>query len=144
MLAVPASISFAIARRVSVRRVSISCLQTCGQNPIPIGWEDKSLPPQRLLRQRCSGRLYARAFGDRSPEIAQGAFEIMQVGQDVARPDGAHGADTDDLVAQLGTLASDHGAVAAIHVPDDRRAIEPLWDEPDRDRAGKRPADREQ
>ena len=53
-----------------------------------MGTEDNKPAAKWLLREGRGGRLYARAFGGRASEIAQGAFEVVQVRQDVARADG--------------------------------------------------------
>src|SRR4051812_14426706 len=79
------------------------------------------------LVRECGGRcLETRTSRWRTAEIAQRAFEVVQVGENVFRPDEAHGADADDTVVELGALARDHGPIVRIHVPHDGRPIEPL------------------
>src|SRR3954451_23652746 len=86
------------------------------------------------LRRECSGGgLDAFAGRWRLAEIAQRAFEIVQVGEDVFGTDEAHGADADHAIVELGALARDHGLIVRVHVPHDGRAIEPLGYDADRD-----------
>src|SRR4029079_17417992 len=117
--AIAPGVSFAIARRVSIiiskfAGGTVYC------------WTRKTISVRRaaLLRKRRRSCLHACAFRRRAPKIAQGAFEEVQVRKDVGRADRSHRADADHLVAQLGALAGDHGAVPGMHVADDRGALE--------------------
>src|SRR4051812_21906177 len=85
-----------------------------------------------LVSEHCGRSFHACARRRRVAEIAQRAFEVVQVGQDVLRPDEAHGADADHAIVELGALARDHGAIVRIHVPYDGRALQPLGHDPDR------------